>query len=196
MPEWDKSWYRVLFSFDDEGNPIVGDDSGDWDTADRYPDYREFQWAWAEYFEWVVKNGDDPLGEIWLQKKSHLQSWEFLASNSILGRPVVRGVRRYRKGRKTEMWVHPRQAPSDVVEFLQMETKGPSKWTCTIGGGQFRTVEELMAKAENVKWARSGTRGTVVGRFDVYSTIPQDPQKRAAELRRLARKQLKLLKER
>lgn len=121
LPEFDDAWTLVGYAYEDDGSVIVGDRDGNWDPTDSYPEPEVFLRAWAEYFEWVVEHGEDPLGEF-TARAAHpykvTRAYEFQVRSSILG-PLAVG---WRKGSRGD-WSSLKDAPEALTSFLCLEER-------------------------------------------------------------------------
>lgn len=152
---WRQYWYPRHFRVEDEKLYEVVeivDTDGNWEFSDEAEvgtpeharmlddlSYEKFQQTWREYAEWVVENGEDPLGNYFVQStRKAKQKWQFLYSNSITG-PRLVGARRNGRG----PWINAAELPEEVLSYLLADKTGkvwephmakePDAWAYLLG---------------------------------------------------------------
>lgn len=160
--------YETVQSCDSDGNWEYEDEC---DVDDSYYETWKKQYDWSvheetmrEYSEWVLENGEDPLGEFYVTRtrKRDCQVTVHLVDDHF----IVKNPSRYSQ---------------KVHEFLGLEGNRLSdiEWT---------TTDEFAEKAHVKKLVRK-TRNSVTFLVEIDEPIPESKIK--AELRRLAKKHLK-----
>ncbi len=104
------------------------------------PSADEIEKSWRRYSEWVLANGEDPLGNFMVKRTVQVQQpWHFRFNPAIIG-PMLVGARLGRKA-----FTH-RNVPEHVREYLNLSSQGQLQ--------DFKTFPELQVAQPLVKPGR------------------------------------------
>lgn len=176
---WHSVWYVLGIRIEDGHlyETVQSCDSdGNWEFEEEYnvdePDYEQWKKAydWSvheevmrEYSEWVLENGEDPLGEFYVTRTQKRDCQ--LTIHLINGQFIVK---------------NPNRLNQEVKDFLNLQGN-------RLTDLEWSSIEEFAEKA-HVKQIVRKTRSAITVLVEITETLPENEIK--AELQRLAKKHL------
>jgi hypothetical protein len=134
-----ETWHQEHIWAYDDGTYTSCDSDGDHEPieAEDVPSCEEHDRLWREYAQWVVEQGEDPLGNFYVRYSTKVKErWQFKLTKTLVG-PRLIGVRR--AGRAYT----PDELPEHARSFLNLDASGKL--------GDFATWAELTEVLPEVK---------------------------------------------
>jgi len=112
--------YEDLWSWDGNWDIVNSQELTDEGVSSLAPTYEELSASWANYASYVIRAGEDPLSEYFIQqKKKSLENWDFKLRRTIAGLKVQSARH---PGKK---WGNVAAAPKPILDFLGISIVEP-----------------------------------------------------------------------